>query len=75
MTQLPEAFERLSTATVIDASVRLQVPLRVAPNPIRCLTEGTRVAGRVLPARHYGSVDVFLDAMAGIPKGRCSCHR
>ena len=69
MTPLPGAFERLSTATLIDASIRLQVPLRVAPNPIRCLTGGTRVAGRVLPARHYGSVDVFLEAMAGSRRG------
>ena len=69
MTPLLGVFEQLSTATLIDASVRLQVPLRVAPNPIRCLTEGTRMAGRVLPARHYGSVDVFLEAIAGSRRG------
>lgn len=27
------------------------------------------MAGRVLPARHYGSVDVFLEAMAGSRRG------
>jgi len=31
--------------------------------------QGTRVAGRVLPASHYGSVDVFLEAMADSRKG------
>lgn len=53
----------LSTALVADACLRLQVPLRLAPPGIRAVLPGTRVAGRVLPARHRGSVDVFLEAM------------
>ncbi|RKN36364.1 RraA family protein [Micromonospora musae] len=57
-----EHFADLSTPLLADACVRLGVPLRVAPAGVRPLLAGQRVAGRVLPARHYGSVDVFLEA-------------
>jgi len=57
-----EAFADLSTPLVADACVRGDVPLRAAPPGIRAVVPGHRVAGRVLPARHYGSVDVFLEA-------------
>ena len=58
-----EAFAGLSTPLVADACVRCGVPLRAAPVGIRPVVAGQRVAGRVLPARHYGSVDVFLEAL------------
>ena len=56
------AFADLSTPLVADACVRCDVPLRVAPAGIGAIVPGHRIAGRVLPARHYGSVDVFLEA-------------
>ncbi|MFD5322798.1 RraA family protein [Streptomyces sp. NPDC127092] len=55
-------FAELSTPLVADACVRLGVPLRVAPAGITPVLPGRRLAGRALPARHYGSVDVFLEA-------------
>jgi 4-hydroxy-4-methyl-2-oxoglutarate aldolase len=58
-----EAFAGLSTPLVADACVRCGVPVRAAPAGIRAVVAGQRVAGRVLPARHYGSVDVFLEAL------------
>lgn len=60
---LQGAFADLSTALIADACVRLRIALRVATPGIRPLVQGMRVAGRVLPARHRGSVDVFLEAM------------
>jgi 4-hydroxy-4-methyl-2-oxoglutarate aldolase len=57
-----DMFGDLSTPLVADACVRCEVPLRIAPAGIRPVVAGQRVAGRVLPARHYGSVDVFLEA-------------
>ena len=60
---LASAFSDLSTPLIPDACLRNKVPLRVAPSGIRPLVQGMRVAGRVLPARHRGSVDVFLEAM------------
>jgi len=57
-----EAFAELSTPLLADACLRCGVPLRAAPPGIRPVVPGHRVAGRVLPVRHYGSVDVFLEA-------------
>jgi 4-hydroxy-4-methyl-2-oxoglutarate aldolase len=61
--QLKEIFPSLSTALIADACLRLKIPLRVAASGIRPLVPDARLAGRVLPARHRGSVDVFLEAM------------
>ena len=60
---LAEEFTKLSTPLVTDAAVRLKLPFRIAPGGIAPLIPGVRVAGRVLPAKHFGSVDVFLEAM------------
>jgi regulator of RNase E activity RraA len=64
-----EAFADLSTALVADACVRAGVPLRAAPPGIRAVVSGHRVAGRALPVRHYGSVDVFLEALGAAGQG------
>ena len=64
-----EAFADLSTPLVADACVRCGVPLRAAPAGIRAVVAGQRVAGRVLPARHFGSVDVFLEALGRAEDG------
>ena len=61
--QIAEAFTGLSTPLLADACLRLQAPLRLAPPAIRPLLPQSKLAGRVLPARHYGSVDIFLEAM------------
>lgn len=61
--QLQSAFSQLSTPLIADACLRLDVPYRVAPAGISPVQAGTRLAGRVLPVRHYGSVDIFLEAM------------
>jgi 4-hydroxy-4-methyl-2-oxoglutarate aldolase len=53
----------LTTAMIADACLRIGVPVRCAPSGIRALDPGLRTAGRALPARHYGSVDVFFEAL------------
>jgi regulator of RNase E activity RraA len=57
--ELTSRFAELTTAHVADACVRAKVP-------VRCVSltaaQPGRLAGRVLPARHVGSVDVFLEA-------------
>lgn len=60
---LRDHFRTLSTALMADACVRLGLPLRLAPRDIRPVIASSHAAGRVLPARHYGSVDIFLEAM------------
>ena len=52
----------LTTAHLADACIRADVPVRCAPSPMRPVVPGSRLAGRVCPARHTGSVDVFLEA-------------
>ena len=64
-----KAFAGLSTPLVADACLRSDVPLRVAPPGVLAVVPGHRVAGRVLPARHYGSVDVFLEAFGAAQAG------
>lgn len=60
--EIYQAFSELSTPLIADACLRLKIPLRVAPAGIRPVTE-SHIAGQVLPVRHYGSVDIFLEAM------------
>ncbi|MBD0708700.1 MULTISPECIES: RraA family protein [unclassified Streptomyces] len=57
-------FAALSTPLVADACLRLGEPLRAAPAGILPVADGQRAAGRALPVRHHGSVDVFLEALA-----------
>ncbi|MFB6946187.1 MULTISPECIES: RraA family protein [unclassified Streptomyces] len=64
-----KAFEDLSTPLVADACLRVDVPLRIAPSGIGAVVSGHRIAGRALPVRHYGSVDVFLEAFGAAEQG------
>jgi 4-hydroxy-4-methyl-2-oxoglutarate aldolase len=52
----------ISTPLVADACIRCDVQLRAAPAGIAPIKRGAHVMGRALPTRHYGSVDVFLEA-------------
>lgn len=56
-------FEGLTTPHVADACLRSGVDVRCAPSDVRALGRSGRVAGRVRPVRHYGSVDIFLEAL------------
>ena len=64
-----EDFAGLSTPLVADACIRRGVPLRVAPPGVAAVGSGRPIAGRALPARHYGSVDVFLEAFSSAERG------
>jgi 4-hydroxy-4-methyl-2-oxoglutarate aldolase len=66
---LSSAFAELSTPLIADAALRLAVPLRISPTGIRPITTNQRLAGPALPVRHFGSVDVFLEAMQGAQPG------
>src|SRR5258706_5447489 len=61
--QLASAFSTLSTPLVADACMRLGMDPRVASGNLIPLLPGARLAGRAVPARHAGSVDVFLEAI------------
>jgi 4-hydroxy-4-methyl-2-oxoglutarate aldolase len=66
---LVSRFAGLSTPLIADACLRVGLPLRVAPSGIGPVTGAMRTAGRARPVRHYGSVDVFLEAMEDCQPG------
>ncbi len=66
---LSRAFAQLSTPLITDAALRLKIPLRISPPGIRAITPNQRFAGPALPVRHFGSVDVFLEAMQSAQPG------
>ena len=62
-------FAELTTAHVADACIRAGVQVCCGPAGMRAVTGGDRVTGRVAPARHAGSVDVFLEAIEAAAPG------
>lgn len=61
-TELARRFDAVSTANIADACIRAGVQVRCGHPYIRPVVPGSRLAGRVLPAQHVGSVDIFLEA-------------
>ena len=68
MPNLQHRFTTLTTPHIADACVRLGIKVRCAPAALQARIPG-RIAGRVLPARHVGSVDVFLEAFESAEPG------
>jgi regulator of RNase E activity RraA len=66
---MAKSFSQLSTPLITDAALRLRVQVRIAPFGIRPVIPGIKLAGRALPAKHFGSVDVFLEAMQSADAG------
>jgi 4-hydroxy-4-methyl-2-oxoglutarate aldolase len=58
-----------TTPFIADACVQLTLPVRVGPFGLTCNFRGSKVAGPARPARHAGSTDVFLEAIAASQKG------
>jgi regulator of RNase E activity RraA len=56
-------FATLTTAHLADACIRARIPVRCAPALLHAVVAGSRLAGRATPARHAGSVDIFLEAL------------
>jgi regulator of RNase E activity RraA len=66
---IAERFAELSTPLIADAGLRSRLSIRIAPSRIRPVVARSRLAGRALPAKHFGSVDVFLEAMGTAEPG------
>ncbi len=58
-----------TTPFIADACVQLSLPVRVASHGLKCNFPGSKAAGPARPARHAGSTDVFLEAIAGASTG------
>lgn len=67
--ELRRRFATVTTAHLADACIRAQLPVRCAPARMHAVVPGSRLAGRVCPARHAGSVDTFLEALEGAAPG------
>jgi regulator of RNase E activity RraA len=63
------SFNELSTPLIADGCLRQGIRPRLAPFGIASVALGARIAGRALPARHYGSVDIFLEALGAARPG------
>ena len=61
--ELQRTYVDLTTPHVVDAVMRLGIDVRCAPSNVRPIWGGAHIVGRAQPARHYGSVDVFLEAL------------
>jgi regulator of RNase E activity RraA len=61
--ELRSRFATLTTAHIADGCVRAQIEVRCAPSLLQALVPGSHIAGCACPARHAGSVDVFLEAI------------
>lgn len=54
----------IATAQIVDACMRLKIEYKIAPSGIKPVGQvSTMVCGPVVPVRHYGSVDVFFEAL------------
>lgn len=56
-------IDSIPTAVVFDACLRVSCPVRIAPAGIKPLNPAWLISGPVRPAQHYGSVDIFLEAI------------
>jgi 4-hydroxy-4-methyl-2-oxoglutarate aldolase len=68
MTDLLAGFE-WTTPFIVDACVQLALPVRVGPYGLKPNIAGAKASGPARPARHAGSTDVFLEAIAASNKG------
>lgn len=66
---MTDRFDGLTTPHLADACLRIGIPVRCAPAEVVALLPGQRLFGRAVPARHSGSVDVFLEAIDGAAPG------
>jgi regulator of RNase E activity RraA len=58
-----------TTPFIADACALLQLPIRLGPAHIKSIRAGMKVAGSACPAKHAGSTDVFLEAIALAARG------
>lgn len=59
----------IPTAAIADASIRLGVPLGIAPASLMPVIPGLAFHGPARPVTHLGSVDVLLETIDDAPAG------
>jgi 4-hydroxy-4-methyl-2-oxoglutarate aldolase len=66
---LVDRLRNLTTPHLADACLRAGVRVRCGPAGLLPIPPAMRCSGRARPARHVGSVDVFLEALADLQRG------
>jgi regulator of RNase E activity RraA len=69
VTDIAARFAHLTTAHLTDGCVRAGQQVRCGPAGMAAVDPGARLAGRALPVRHSGSVDIFLDGLESAEPG------
>jgi regulator of RNase E activity RraA len=59
----------VTTAHLTDGCVRSGVEVRCAPAGTAAITPGATISGRAVPVQHFGSVDIFLEALESASPG------
>ncbi len=59
----------LTTPHLADACVRAGATVRCGPAGLTAAIPGSRMWGPVIPVRHVGSVDIYLEALTGAAPG------
>ena len=62
-------FSKWTTPLIADAAMRGRVRFHVLEEPLFPALPASRTCGPARPVRHYGSVDVFLEAIDGARRG------
>lgn len=66
---LIDELSNLTTPHIADGCLSTGNPVRFAPAGTKPLADGMRCAGRVRPIQHDGSIDIFFEALEGMPPG------
>jgi regulator of RNase E activity RraA len=66
---MDSTFSRWTTPLVADAAMRGRVRVAVLDESLLSAIPGTKACGPARPVRHYGSVDVFLEAIDAAARG------
>jgi len=64
-----QGLEGLTTAHLADACLQQGIGPRLAPQQLVPVVFGVHVTGRVVPVRHAGSVDIFVEVIARADPG------
>src|SRR5581483_11066962 len=65
---LTKLDQTVATAQIADACLRLNIPLRFTPPGLKPVVHREGMLwGPAVPVRHYGSVDVFFEALESAP--------
>lgn len=67
--EIKKKFNELSTSLIADASVKLHIPIRLAPSSIIPLIDDTKIAGNLVSVQHTGSISSIFEVLSSSMPG------